>query len=285
MSNRKAENQAPAPTTTAPTTTALATTSVDFAADAGAGMEGAGSDSFAIPFLAILQSNSPQVDEGGGAAIPGAKAGFFFDNVSSRLFDGQKGVLVVPCAYRRVFLQWGPRGGDGAGFKGEHTAEAVAKLRAEGKLVDLDGKLLIPKPDGTVSPKLCDRISDTRNHYVLLVDEQTGGWKQALISLTSTQIKKSKMLMSALASVQMKNANGQTFTPPTFANLVRATTVRESNDKGNWYGIRFELAKFVDRPEVYAAAKAFNASVAAGAVEARYMDAEAGDASHDTDRM
>lgn len=283
MSKSKTEKETLPATQT--TSTALAATAMDFATDAGAGMEGAGQDSFAIPFLAILQTNSPQVDEGSGAAVPGAKAGQFFDNVASRLFDGQKGVLVVPCAYRRTFLQWGPRGGENSGFHGEHTAEAVAKMRAEGKLVDLDGKLLVPKPDGTVSPKLCDRISDTRNHYVLLIDEETGGWKQALISLTSTQIKKSKMLMSALASVQRKTADGQTYTPPTFANIVRATTVRESNDKGSWYGIRFELVKMVDRPEVYAAAKAFNASVIAGAVETRYMDTEAGDEAGGGDRI
>ena len=53
--------------------TALAAAGLmDFAADAGAGMEGAGQESFAIPFLSVLQKGSPQVDEASGAALEGA---------------------------------------------------------------------------------------------------------------------------------------------------------------------------------------------------------------------
>ena len=260
-----------------PKNTAVAIAAGDmFAADAGAGMEGTTQESFAIPFIVVLQSNSPQVDEASGAAIEGAKAGMFFENVTGRMYDGKtKGIVVVPCAYRRVFLRWGPRGGDGAGFKGELTVEQVTEMRAKGQLVDLDGKLLVPLPDGTVNDKKCDRVSDTRNHYVLLVDEETGAWTQALLSLTSTQIKKSKVLMSALASVKVKGANGL-FTPPTFANHVRLTTTPEQNDKGKWMGLKIELAGLVESKELYEAAKAFNATVAKGQVEVKYEDTETG---------
>lgn len=240
-----------------------------FAADAGSGMEGATSESFAIPFLSVLQKGSPQVDEASGVAIEGAKAGMLWDNVTSRMFDGKEGVTIIPCAYRRVFLRWAPKGSDSSGFKGELSADQVAAMRANGQLADLDGRLYVPLADGTVHEKKCDRISDTRNHYVLLIDKTTGGWAQALLSLTSTQIKKSKMLMSALASVKLNGANGM-YTPPTFANLVRFTTIPESNDKGTWHGTKFELAGRVDRAELYAAAKAFHASVSAGSVEVKY---------------
>ena len=258
--------------------TSVAVANAMFAADAGAGMEGATQESFAIPFVSVLQKGSPQVDEASGVAIEGAKAGMFFDNVSGRMFDGKKGVVLVPCAYRRVFLRWAPKGTDGAGFKGEILPEDVAEMRARGQVVDLDGKLFVPLPDGTVNEKKCDRIGDTRNHYVLLMDEENGGWTQALVSLASTQIKKSKMLMSALAGVKVSGPNGL-FTPPTFANLLRATSVPESNDKGTWHGIRFAIEGQVNRQEVYAAAKAFHASVAKGAVDVKYDETAASDAS------
>lgn len=257
------------------TNAALALSASMFAEDAGAGMEGATSESFAIPFLSVLQKGSPQVDEASGAAMEGAKAGMIYENVTSKLLDGKAGVHIVPCSYRRVFLRWAPKGSDGAGFKGELAPELVADMRAKGEIVDMDGKLYIPLADGTVNDKKCDRISDTRNHYVLLVDAATGGWKEALVSLTSTQIKKSKMLMSALASVNVNGPSGM-FTPPTFANVVRMSTVPESNDKGTWFGVKFELAGQVDRPEVYAAAKAFHGSVSKGAVVAKYEEAEEG---------
>lgn len=246
-----------------------------FAADAGGGMEGATQEAFAIPFIVTLQSNSPQVDEASGAALEGAKAGMFFENVTGRLYDGKpgKGIVIVPCAFRRVFLHWGPRSGEGAGFKGELSVEQVAQMRSEGKIVDVDGKLFAPLPDGTLNDKKCDRISDTRNHYVILLDEETGAWTQALMSLTSTQIKKSKVLMSALASVKVKGAAGL-FTPPTFANKVRVTTLPESNDKGKWFGLKFELAGLLSSDEavIYQAAKAFHSTVLKGSVEVKYED-------------
>ena len=138
----------------------------DFSGDAGAGMEGASQESFAIPFLSVLQKGSPQVDEAGGMALEGARQGMFFENVTGRMMDGKAGITVVPAAYRRVFLRWAPRE-TGGGFKGELAPEEVAALRASGKIVDLDGKLFFPLPDGTVSPQRCDRVADVRNHYVL----------------------------------------------------------------------------------------------------------------------
>jgi hypothetical protein len=253
-------------------TTALAAAGLmDFGADAGAGMEGATQDSFAIPFLSVLQKGSPQVDEASGAAIDGARAGMLYENVTGRLFSGKDGVVVVPCSYRREFLRWGARDA-GGGFKGAFTPDAIAEMRSSGRVVDVDGKLYSPEPDGSVNPNRSDRFNDTRNHYVLILDEATGGWTEALLSLTSTQIKKSKMLMSALASVKLKNVAGQMFTPPTFANMVRITTGGESNDKGTWFGVKFELVGQVSRPEIYAAAKAFHANIAKGSVEVKYED-------------
>lgn len=267
-----ANKPSPSPTTNVPApaaASALSTTSeLDFAADAGAGMESADKDSFAIPFLSVLQKGSPQVDEASGVAIDGAKSGMLYENVTGALTDGKTGLLIVPCAYKRVFVQWAPREG-GGGYKGEHTPEAIDALRGAGKILELEGRLYAPQPDGTVSDKKCDRFVDTRNHYVLIVDPTTGGWKEALLSLASTQIKKSKNLMSALASVKVQGANGPV-TPPTFANMVRITTVPESNEKGTWFGVRMALEGRVNSTAIYAAAKAFHKTVATGAVEAKY---------------
>jgi hypothetical protein len=252
--------------------TAVAIPAMDFAADAGAGMEGAGQESFAIPFLSVLQKGSPQVDEASGAAIEGARAGMLFENVTGRLFSGKDGVVVVPCSYRREFLRWSARD-NGGGFKGAYSPEEVAEMRAKGQIVEVEGKLYSPESDGSVSPNKSDRFNDTRNHYVLIMDEASGAWTEALLSLTSTQIKKSKMLMSALASVKLKNSAEQMYTPPTFANYVRITTAGESNDKGTWFGVKFELAGTVDRAEIYSAAKAFHSNIAKGGVQVKYDDA------------
>jgi hypothetical protein len=245
-----------------------------FAADSGAGMEGTTAESFAIPFLSVLQKGSPQVDEtvnGGADLIDGAKAGMLFDSVSREVWPGKEGVLFVPCSYRRVFLHWGPRAGEGAGFKGELNEAKVAELRAAGKVVEVDGKLVFPNPQtGEIDPKKCDRIADTRNHYGLIVDEGTGAARHALLSLTSTQIKKSKGLMALLAAQRVPGPNGPV-NPPTFANLVRITTTPEQNDHGSWYGVKFDMAGRVGR-SLYEQAKAFHAMVQKGTVAVKYED-------------
>lgn len=255
---------------------ASGTDALIFQADAGLPSD-LGQDDYAIPFLTILQKGSPQVDETSGVALEGAKAGMIFENVAGRMVDGRKGVLFVPVAYRHVFVRWGPRSGDGAGFKGEISVDAAAILRDRNEVRELDGRLYFPMPDGSVNEKKSDRLVDTRNWYVFVLDETTGAWTTALLSLASTQIKKSKMLMSMLQSVRAKTADGTMVRTAMFYNVVRMTTVAESNDKGSWYGASFKLeGNTAGNRALHEEAVAFATSVRSGAVAAKYEDAAGG---------
>lgn len=237
---------------------------------AGAGMEGVDADSFAIPFLAVLQKTSPAADPDAPEFIEGARPGMFLETVSRTLMEGKEtGIFLIPCSYKREFIRWGAEDG-GEGYKGAHTPEQVVKMREEGLVKELDNRLYFPLPDGTVSEKKCDRLSDTRNHYVLILNED-GSWIRALMSLSSTQIKKSKHLMSALSNVKLRGTAGL-YTPPTFANVVSAKTVLEQNDKGSWHGLAFSLSQ--DRSmltrEIFEDAKSFCEEVRKGSVSANY---------------
>ena len=59
---------------------------------AGAGLENVDSESIAIPFLRVLQSNSPQCDEAQAEFMEGARPGMFLETVSGELFDGKRGI-------------------------------------------------------------------------------------------------------------------------------------------------------------------------------------------------
>jgi hypothetical protein len=247
-----------------------------YATDAGRGMEGATAESFAIPFLIVLQKGSPQVDEASGAALPGARQGMLFNTVTGQMHDpkpDKDGPLkFVPCTYKRTFIRWGARGTGGGSFKGEYTEAQIADMRAKGEIVELDRKLFIPNPDGSVDPKKNDRIADTRNHYGLILTKD-GAYQHAMISLTSTQIKKSKTLMAALASVKkIHPMTKQLFQPPTFANIVDVGSQPEQNELGNWMGITFATSGEVRRADIYNAAKAFAESVRKGAVQENYQN-------------
>ena len=251
----------------------------DIGSDIGGGMEGADKDSFAIPFLRVLQKISPQCDEADAAYVEGAKGGMLYNSVTNRLYDGKEGVIFLPCAFQRRFLQWAPRGTDG-GFRGELLPEQVARMRDEGKIVELDGRLYIPDDNGEVSEKKSDRVVDTRSHFGLVVEEDS--ITQVLLTLSSTQIKKSKQLMSILSAAKVKTAAGLV-TPPTWMNQVRITTVLESNDQGSWYGVKFEPAGFVSSKDVYDAGKAFHEAISAGEAKANF--AESTDAPANTDKF
>lgn len=241
---------------------------------AGNGMEGVDSESFAIPFLAVLQKTSPAADGDSPEYIEGARPGMFFETVSRSIFDGKEGVMIVPCAYKREFIRWGADDGNEK-YKGSYTPEQVNQMTASGAVKELDNRLYFPLPDGSVSEKKCDRLSDTRNHYILIIGKD-GAWTRALMSLASTQIKKSKHLMSALSNVKLRGAAGL-YTPPTFSNVVLAQTKLEQNDKGSWHGLQFTLqGREGLTKDIFMDAKAFCDEVHKGTVETNFDNAPEG---------
>lgn len=231
-----------------------------FEEDAGSGFENADSNAYAIPFLSILQSMSPQCKKSDGAYIKGAEEGMFYNSVSQEIFDGSAGVTVIPCYFKRSFIKWAPRD-SGGGFKGELMPSdpqvAAGKVDKDGRLIDSEGNLL----------------ADTRTHYVLVVDKD-GGYQQAVISLASSQIKKSRNWMSKMAGIKAQRSDGTPYTPAMFSHQYRITTVPESNDKGSWFGLKVETLGPVQSAELYQAAKAFRDAVSSGEVKEAMPHAE-----------
>lgn len=239
---------------------------IDLGADAGLGMENTDAESFAIPFLNVIQSNSPQVIEGEAEFIPEARPGMFVNSVTEELYDGKEGILFIPCAFRRRFIRWGARK-QGGGFKGEYSAEQVEAMRIAGEVKDLNGRLYCPTEHGVLDPDISDNVKDTRNHFGLVWSEQIDGWQGVLMSLASTQIKKSRALMTMLNMIKVPGIG----TPPTFYNVVSAVTVPESNDEGNWHGVKFTMhSDLGEDPEAYNQAKEFYKLISSGQAEVNY---------------
>lgn len=239
---------------------ALAVSAINLEEDAGAGTEGVDQASQAIPFLAVLQSNSPAVvDE----TVEGAKAGLFMNTVTGELF---KEVYAVPVSFQRRFLEWAPRA-KGGGFRGEH------------KPLDVEsGKIGVKKPDEKGIERLFNgdnQLKDTRSHFVIAM-RADGTYFPAMVSMSSTQIKKSKKWISMMLGVQVRNAAGKLFNPATFSHAYRLSSVKEQNDQGQWFGILVDAAGPVTDPEVYAAAKELNKMVSAGKVQVAQPDENVG---------
>lgn len=235
----------------------------DMASYSGGGMENTDRESFAIPFLAVIQKTSPQVDKDSDMYIKGVEAGDLLLTSSNEVFKDEDGVDIVFCGYRRVFLRWAPID-EGGGFKGEIPVEEVAVLRSKGKLVEEEGRLFADNGD---------IVADTRIHYVMVV-RPDGTFTPAVMSLKSTQIKKSKLLMTQIQSYVAKDGKGKPFTPPSFGHVFHAETVAESNDKGSWRGWKLARVGFVEDAELFGACVEFNKTVVNEGVKVNY-EAEA----------
>ena len=234
---------------------------MNFQDDAGAGQEGADKESFAIPFLLMLQPMSPVVvDE----LVPGAKAGMIMNTVTNTLY---KTAEIIPVAFSRRFLQWAPRDAKDGGFKGIHQVSDMEKMRADGVVKQNDDGLLVNK-EGHF-------YRDTRQHYVLIREGDV--WTQAMLSMTSTQIKRSKRLMTIIGSYKLSGAGGGMFNPPSFARYFSAISEKETNEKGTWYSWLINPIGLVEDPNVYAEAKLFHKMMVEGKVKVDYEKAEGDD--------
>lgn len=219
--------------------------------DANAGFEQADADSYAIPYLTILQALSPQCDKSKGEYIKGAESGEIFNSVSEERFEGmEKGIDIVPVHFKRAFTEWQPNRG---GFVAEHDVADGLDLLAQCTKNDNNQDVL---PNGNI-------LVDTRSHYVLIVNED-GSTEGALMSMSSTQMKKSRRWMTVMQNIKMEREDGSKFTPPMFSHKYHVTTVAESNDQGSWFGWKIVTGAQIEDANLYNAAKSFRDAILSG---------------------
>ena len=223
-----------------------------FEDDAGNSFAGMNQDDFALPFLRLLTNTSPEVGE-----LEGALPGMIHNTVTNELFDGKKGVRVIPCAYVRQYIEWAPRGsGTGAPL---HIYPATSDILSKTRREPGDNKDYLDNGN---------YIENTANHYVMVLDDNNVP-SPALITMKSTQLKKSRKWNSMMAAVKIQGKNGL-FTPPMYSQIYLLTTQGESNDKVKWFGWEIERIGSVEDASVYMAAKQFAQSINAGEVKVKH---------------
>lgn len=243
----------------------------DLDALGGEGFENADADSFSIPFLNILQKMSPQVDKTEGAYIQGAEPGMVVNTVSGELFDAEnEGLYVIPVQYRRAYTKWVSRD-DGGGFLGEISVDEFNQLEG----LERDGSKFV-NGEG-------HEFVDTRYHYVLVV-RADGSFEPALITMSSTQIKKSRNIMTRLQSTKLRSVPGYngkkpSETAPMYLTVLKLVTVPEKNDQGSWYGWspKFDESRLLDLSneqdrELFDEAKSFREQLQSGQAKEQQPD-------------
>jgi hypothetical protein len=225
-----------------------------FEDDAAKGLGAIGQEDLALPFLKILGQLSPEVNKRDGKYVEGAEPGMIFNSVSGELYDGVKGIDVIPCFYKLEYIEWKDRG-EGLG----------APVAIYDSSSDIMSKT---KPDANYKDRLPNGnyIEKTASHFVIVSGDSPS---TALISMKSTQLKISRKWNSMMSGIKMKGANGM-FTPASFSHIYKLKTTQMSNDKGTWFGWEVSKVGPVTDKGLYDQAKGFSDSISKGSVKAKH---------------
>ena len=225
-----------------------------FEDDAAKGLGAIGQEDLALPFLKILGQLSPEVNKRDGKYVEGAEPGMIYNSVSGELYDGVKGIDVIPCFYKLEYIEWKDRG-EGLG----------APINIYDSSSDIMSKTT---PDANYKDRLPNGnyIEKTASHFVIVAGDSPS---TALISMKSTQLKISRKWNSMMSGIKMKGANGM-FTPASFSHIYKLKTTQMSNDKGTWFGWEVSKVGPVTDKGLYDQAKAFSENISKGSVKAKH---------------
>ena len=227
-----------------------------FEADAGQGLNMTQED-LALPFLKVLGQLSPECNKRDAKHVEGAEPGMIINTVTGEVYDGVKGIDVVPVHYKRQHIEWQDRG--------ESQGAPV-------KIYDAGDDL----PSTTRDKFNKDRLSNgnylenTASHFVVILGNSP---TTALISMKATQLKVSRKWNSMMMGLKMQGKNGM-FTPPTYSHIYKLKTVQQSNDKGTWFGWDVARVGPISDPGIYKIAKDFGANVSKGDVKVKHGEQE-----------
>ena len=226
--------------------------------DAHSGLENIQQDDLATPRLKILMQLSPELEE-----MENAKAGMIYNTVTNELYDGSKGIRVLPCAYQRQYVEWADRGqGSGAPINVYDASSDILTKTTR----DENNK------DRLENGNYVETCGD---HYVVIIPN--GHSSEAIITMKATQLKKSRKWNSMLLNLKIKNSKGVSFTPPSYSHYYLLKTSKEGNDKGSWYGWEISREKMVDNVDHYNTAKFYSERINKGEINVKYEEESAKD--------
>ena len=160
-----------------------------FEADADKGSQNMGQDDLALPFLKVLGQLSPEVNKRDGKYVEGAEPGMILNSVTNEVFDGTKGVDVLPVFYERKYVEWADRG--------DSRGAPVAIHNAESDIVSTttrDKSFKDRLPNGNY-------LENTANHFVIVLGKSP---QSALLSMKATQLKVSRKWNSIMMGIKLQ---------------------------------------------------------------------------------
>lgn len=195
----------------------------------------------AVPYLYVLQSNSPQTNADHPKYIKGAASGMWYLTNLELVFDGRElGLEFIPCYFESLVTEWTPRE-QGGGLIASHDpgAEILNKAKPNER-----GQLFLPNGH---------QLIDTAYHYGLVKRPDNYSWTQAIMPMKSTALKVSRRMNSTIATTMIPGTNKQA---PRWLYKWHALTTRETKDQYVFSAPKFSQLGMVTANE-YNAAKQY----------------------------
>lgn len=221
--------------------------------DAGAGQNMNAGD-LGIPYLALLQANSPQVNPAHAKYIEGAQAGMYMNTATGQVFGGFKKepLVIIPCAYERTYDEWKDRDGpEGGGFVAAHGLDS--------------GIMSKTKPNAKKKPALDNGnvVWETAKQYCLIRNPMTGRVEQVLMTLKSSHLKMNKRWNNLINGSTIPGTDTQA---PRWLFPYALGVQLETAGENSWFVPTIERQEAPVSAEEYAAGRAFYQAWASGAI-------------------
>lgn len=201
----------------------------DYGNLSGQGFEETTGSDLSIPFINLLQSNSPVVSE---QIIPGARSGDMMNTVTRELIKFEDGFTFIPVHTHELWVEWVPQT-MGGGFVTAHDPQGEFVQN----LIKNNGNSRIP-PKGDDNKRIPfkngkNEIVETYYVYGLILNKEgTDVEGFAVIAFSSTKVKPYRDWLTSMWMLRGK--------PPIFANRAHITSIKQKNDSGTYANFRID---------------------------------------------
>lgn len=180
----------------------------------GQGLDDLDSSDKSIPFLKVLEKNSPEIE-----TVDGARPGMIIDTATLELYDT---IRFVPACREHAFVEWVPIDNGGGLVSSYAPTTDLGKWAASQR-----GKIKLRNGNDLV---------ETFYLFGLLLGDDDADPKPCVISFTSTRIKSYKTIVNRSDSIMLPRANGQgKFKAPWFCHVWRIGTEKKVDGNQSWY--------------------------------------------------
>jgi len=225
---------------------------LDFVSDSGMGLETIEKNDLALPFLKLLQSGSDETKKKHAKYVEGAEAGMFYNTVTKKLYNGEKGIDVIPVFYKMTYPEWAPfEKREGRPVHNDRGPDIMGQTTQNEQNKDM-------LANG-------NQIIKTANYFVIINGDKP---EKALLTMKSTGLKTSRQ-WNSLMEDQFENdpKTGKAVPAPMFSRVYKLNSVEQSGSF-TWHTFNVNLLRKVDNASLYQMARDFHNSIKGGQQQA-----------------